>query len=363
MFLSVKFCPGMFEQESIVPSRPIPEAFLPWALSALGVSDREPLPELTMVAGDASNRRYFRFELAGQSYVLAEAPPETEKNAAFLSVRDILAGAGVTVPALYASDLDRGFLLLQDLGDRLLLPALTATSVDGYYTAAFDVLASMAAVAAPRAALDDYNRDLLQEELGRFPTWFVQALLGYSPGAAEEALFDAFFEQLIESALEQPQVLVHRDFHSRNLMLLADDSLAVIDFQDAVVGPLTYDLVSLLRDCYIRWPEQQVDSWALAYRQLLLRRGLLAEVDEAVFQRWFDWMGLQRHIKVLGTFARLYLRDGKSAYLHDLPLVIEYVQLILARYATAAPVFGEFRDWFCRDLSPLITGQHWSGQS
>jgi aminoglycoside/choline kinase family phosphotransferase len=345
-----------------VPSRPVPEAFLPWALSALGLSDSRPLPELTVVAGDASNRRYFRFELDRQSYVLAEAPPETEKNAAFLSVRELLAGAGVKVPALYASDLERGFLLLEDLGDQLLLPALSAQSVDGYYASAFDVLAHMAAVDTPRSALEDYNRDLLQEELGRFPTWFVQALLGYSPGAAEEALFEAFFAQLTQSALEQPQVLVHRDFHSRNLMLMADDSLAVIDFQDAVVGPVTYDLVSLLRDCYIQWPDQQVDHWALTYRKLLLGRGLLEGTDEAVFLRWFDWMGLQRHIKVLGTFARLYLRDGKSAYLQDLPLVIHYVQVVLDRYATEVPVFGEFRDWFSRDLSPLIVKQHWSGQ-
>jgi aminoglycoside/choline kinase family phosphotransferase len=171
---------------------------------------------------------------------------------------------------------------------------------------------------------------------------------------------DTLLARLIDSALEQPRVLVHRDFHSRNLMLSGDDEIAVIDFQDAVVGPITYDLVSLLRDCYIHWPAAQVEGWALAYRDLLRAQGLAAGVEQGQFLLWFDWMGLQRHLKVLGTFARLFLRDGKSAYLDDLPLVIHYVMEITARYATDEPSFAEFGAWFELRLSPLIARQPWS---
>lgn len=340
--------------------RPPPEALLPWALSVLGAPDSCPRPSLASVAGDASNRRYFRFEIAAQSYVVVESPPATEKNEAFLSVGALLADAGVKVPALLGADLGRGFLLLEDLGDQLLLSALDAGSVDGYYRRAFEVLAKMAAVETDSTVLGNYDKPLLSEELGRFQEWFVHGLLGYTPTAAEQSLLRVFFEQLIDNALEQPRVLVHRDFHSRNLMLTGDDSLAVIDFQDAVVGPVTYDLVSLLRDCYIQWPDDRVVAWALTYRDLLRSRGKLLDTSDAIFMRWFDWMGLQRHIKVLGTFARLYLRDGKSAYLDDLPLVIHYVLETVDRYAVAESAFSDFSTWFSQHLSPIIARQDWS---
>ena len=314
------------------------------------------------VAGDASARRYFRFKYAGQSYVLVEAPPATEKNEAFLAVRALLAEIGVRVPALLGADLDRGYLLLEDLGDRLLLPVLDAVSVDGYYLRAFEVLTKMASVETDQTALGDYDEVLLAEELGRFQQWFVEGLLGYIPTAREQSLVSDVNAKLVESALEQPRVLVHRDFHSRNLMLVGADDVAVIDFQDAVVGPVTYDLVSLLRDCYIQWPAPRVQQWASDYYGQLRSRGLSGDIEEALFLRWFDWMGLQRHIKVLGTFARLYQRDGKSAYLDDLPLVIHYVLQILDKYAGEEPVFAEWSAWFSRRLSPLIAQQDWSHQ-
>jgi len=348
------------KQENTVPPRPAPEALLPWALSVLGVSASDPLPLLSAVAGDASHRRYFRFTHAAQSYVVVEAPPATEKNEEFLRVGALLADAGVKVPALLGVDLARGFLLLEDLGDLLLLPALNSASVDGHYRHAFDVLAKMAVAESGRTGLGEYDEALLSEELGRFQEWFVQGLLGYMPTAAEQAQLRKFFVQLIDSALEQPRVLVHRDFHSRNLMLVSHGELAVIDFQDAVVGPVTYDLVSLLRDCYIHWPVAQVQEWAQSYHRLLRTRGLLVDTDDALFLRWFDWMGLQRHIKVLGTFARLYLRDGKSAYLDDLPLVLHYVREIVDKYAAEAPAFADFKAWFSLRLTPLIAQQDWS---
>lgn len=340
--------------------RPAPEELLPWALAQPGLATCGVPPTLSMVAGDASPRRYFRMVCANASYMLVEAPPATEKNAAFVQVAKLLCSAGVKVPAVLGVDYDRGFLLLEDLGDRLLLPLLDAGSVDGRYRQAFAVLARMAAVDAASTGLPDYDRALLREELGRFQEWFVERLLGYAVPAQERASLDELLAQLIDSALEQPRVLVHRDFHSRNLMLTGDGELAVIDFQDAVVGPVTYDLVSLLRDCYIQWPPARVQDWALAYRDLLRAQGLAAGVEQAQFLRWFDWMGLQRHLKVLGTFARLYLRDGKSAYLDDLPLVIRYVMEITAKYAADEPAFACFNAWFAQRLSPLIARQPWS---
>ncbi len=345
--------------------RPIPTDLLPWAKAALletkgwkGSSPDE--GSLTLVAGDASNRRYFRLQLADVSYIVAEAPPATEKNEAFVAVRNILAQAGVTVPNIHAVEYERGYLLLEDLGDCSLLPALSGATVDGHYRHAFALLDKMAVIDSAGLTLGAYDQELLSEELSRFPAWFVEKLLGYSPDDSEQQLIQRFNTALINLALEQPTVLVHRDFHSRNLMLQPSGELAVIDFQDAVIGPVTYDLVSLLRDCYIRWPADRVQQWALAYYEGLRSRGDLTDIDQAHFLRWFDWMGLQRHIKVLGTFARLHLRDHKPGYLDDLPLVIAYVEEVLQKYAAQEPVFGEFYQWFQRRLSPLITAQSWS---
>ena len=342
-------------------SRPPPSELLNWALSILAPAKSGPLPELAVVAGDASNRRYFRAELGGVSYILVDAPPATENNQAFLAVRELLAGVGAKVPALYAADLERGYLILEDLGDRLLLAELNTGSVDERYSAAMEVLLQIATLDIRTMALGPYDDTLLTEELGRFPGWFVESLLGYTPDAGELAMLEACFGRLVAIALEQPRVLVHRDFHSRNLMPQSDGALGVIDFQDAVLGPVTYDLVSLLRDCYIQWPPEQVEGWALAYRDLLAARALPGgEVEDARFLRWFDLMGLQRHIKVLGTFARLYLRDDKPGYLDDLPLVIHYVLEIAGKYAEDEPEIAAFHQWFERRLSPLIARQPWN---
>jgi len=343
-----------------MPSRPPPPALLPWARAALRLRDDDaPAAALAVVAGDASSRRYFRLAAGADSYVLAEAPPQTQDNRAFCRARDLLADAGVRVPAVHAADFERGFLLLEDLGGRPLLPELDATSAPRHYRAAFDILLRMAAVDTAASGLPRYDRTLLEEELSRFPTWFAGGLLGLAPDAAAAGLFQALCRRLVDSALAQPVVLVHRDFHSRNLMLLPGDALVVIDFQDAVAGPLTYDLVSLLRDCYIRWPAAQVSAWALAYRRLLLEEGHTGVPDAQQFLRWCDWLGLQRHLKVLGTFARLHLRDGKSGYLADLPLVLHYTREILARYAGEEPAFDEFARWFAARLDPLIARQPW----
>jgi len=333
---------------------------LPWALAALGQPPAT-AALLLPVAGDASNRRYFRLQWLGQTAIAVEAPPATEKNREFLAIRELLERAGVRVPKLLGADLQQGFLLLEDLGDTLLLGELTAASADGHYAAALAMLRQLAAIdRAAQAPLPAYDRALLAEELGRFPDWFLQRLLGPELGPVERSMLAELDGLLIGSALAQPQVLVHRDFHSRNLMCLPDGELAVIDFQDAVLGPVTYDLVSLLKDCYIHWPREQVRAWALTQRDALCAQGLLAPVDDATFLRWLDWMGLQRHLKVLGTFARLYLRDGKAGYLRDLPLVITHIRELLAAYAGETAVLDDFHGWFEERLLPVVAQQPWS---
>jgi len=333
---------------------------MPWALSVLECPGSPAQPELVPVAGDASSRRYFRFACDGRHHVLVHAPPATERNEDFLAVRELLAAAGVRVPALLGADLERGYLLLEDLGDCLLLPALDGASVDEWYRRALALLLKIAGSDTRGAGLRPYDGALLGEELGRFRPWFVEGLLGYLPSAQEESLLRAVDERLVQNALDQPRVLVHRDYHSRNLMLVDGRELAVIDFQDAVLGPVTYDLVSLLRDCYISWPPERVRRWALDYRGMLVSGGLLQDVPEALFLRWFDLMGLQRHLKVLGTFARLHLRDGKSSYLNDLPLVLHYVLEVLDGYTEAEPLLAELATWFRTRLAPRIAHQDWS---
>jgi aminoglycoside/choline kinase family phosphotransferase len=352
-------------------ARPVPKELLPWAADVLACHASGLSVE--SVAGDASNRHYYRLSVGAVTYVLAHAPPETEKNEEFAAIAAILATAGVRVPYLFAIDLIRGFMLLEDLGDQALLPLLNAQSVDALYGGAFvllDGIGSVDTAAVDTAAvhtggrlLPRYDLALLTEELSRFSQWFVEALLGRDLLEKDRDIIARFNQVLIANALEQPQVLVHRDFHSRNVMVLNNAELVLIDFQDAVVGPVTYDLVSLLRDCYRRWPQAQVSAWALHYKKSVSSCSELTNVDDDQFLRWFDWMGLQRHIKVLGTFARLCLRDGKVAYLEDLPLVIQYVQEIVQKYAADVPVFAEFGLWFARELSPAIDAQPWSKTS
>ncbi|NND67009.1 MAG: phosphotransferase [Halioglobus sp.] len=335
----------------------LPEGLLAWALEQLG--EAEVPAAAAAVAGDASNRRYFRLRLAERSVVLVHAPPATEKNHAFVEMADLLASAGVHVPEVLAADFGRGFLLLEDLGDDLLLPLLTSQTANGYYHQAAEILLQLAAVRPGDAVLPVYDAAVLGEELGRFPEWFVAALLRYRMGAADLALWESFAARLVQNALEQPQVLVHRDFHSRNLMLQPDGGLAVIDFQDALLGPVTYDPVSLLRDCYIRWPAAQVRGWALAHRDALVGRELLAPTPDEVFLRWFDLTGLQRHIKVLGNFARLSVRDGRHGYLGDLPMVITYVLEVLDANAAAEPLCRDFAHWLRDALLPAARERDW----
>ena len=329
------------------------------------LGEQLPASELKVQAlsGDASFRRYYRLEHHGkdgeeQTLIAVDAPPQTEKNREFVDIAKHLHEQGVKAPQVLAYDYQQGYLLLSDLGDQVLLPLLKEgdeESVDSAYQAAIELLINMQLAALDDLPLPAYCAQVLSTEMALFPEWFIAKLLGYSLSADEKAMIAALFQILITSAEDQPQVFVHRDYHSRNIMQLADGQLATIDFQDALLGPISYDLVSLLRDCYIRWPEQRIAQWLRYYQQRAQDQGLLNRLDEAQFLRWFDLMGLQRHIKVLGIFARLYQRDGKEAYLNDLPLVINYTLSVADKY----PEFKTFCDWFRKELMPTIKQQPW----
>ncbi len=328
------------------------EALERWASDCVAVAPGSEY-RFSAVSGDASFRRYYRLSVAGKSFIAVSAPPDKEDNEAFVRVRRLLADGGVRVPELLAFDAAQGFLLLSDFGDRLLLAELDTNTVDDWYARAGAVLAQLQGVDG--SALPRYDRAALDTEIRLFDRWFLDGLLAYQPSAAAVAALDDVRNLLLDSALQQPRVLVHRDFHSRNLMVLPERALGVIDFQDARHGPITYDLVSLLRDCYVSWAPERVAAWALGHRDRLQGLGLLGEVTDAEFLRWFDLMGLQRHLKVLGIFARLHLRDGKPGYLDDLPLVVHYTLSVARNYRETQGLVSLFE----QELMPRIREQPW----
>jgi aminoglycoside/choline kinase family phosphotransferase len=288
--------------------------------------------ELTPASADASFRSYWRVRTPDNATrIVMDAPPDKEDVRPWLDVARRLADAGVHSPEVFAVDAVQGFLLLEDLGNRTFLPELDHDSVHGLYGQALDALATMQ-VHADCTGLPDYDEARLVAEMELMPEWFLRRHLGWVPSCDQWDVFELAFRRLTENAREQPQVFVHRDFHSRNLLITAQNGPGVIDFQDAVRGPVTYDLVSLLRDCYIEWPIERVDGWVESYRQRLVHAGSIA-ADARRFRRWFDLMGIQRHLKVLGIFCRLWYRDGKAGYLADLPLVWRYTLDVMALYS------------------------------
>lgn len=303
------------------------------------VLERAPY-RLAPASSDASFRRYFRITTPTRSYIAMDAPPPQEDVRPFLQVAELLAEAGVNVPGVHAGDIEQGFLLLDDFGSTLYLDQLAPHSVDALYGDALDTLLRLHAGlgADVRGRLPDYQAEDFHRELELFRDWFLRELLGVQTTADEHRLLDACWAELIGNALEQPQVVVHRDYHSRNLMLTEPGRPGVLDFQDARIGPITYDAVSLLRDCYIAWPEARVQDWASGYADGLRQLGLLeAAVDDALFLRWFDLMGVQRHLKAIGIFARLKLRDGKTGYIKDIPRTLDYVLQAARRHNSLAP--------------------------
>jgi aminoglycoside/choline kinase family phosphotransferase len=322
---------------------------------------------IKVASADASFRRYFRIsrgdvDPAGwapraDTLIVMDAPPGKEDIAPYLKVSTLLEQAGAHVPHVHASDTRRGFIVMEDLGDTQYLTVLRAgRGVDKLYGDALTTLANIQ-VRGARAAqqLAPYDRKELERELNLMPEWFLGKHLGLELTPEERALITVTNEVLINEALIQPQVFVHRDFHSRNLMVLPPaldrgGGPGVIDFQDALRGPIGYDLVSLLKDCYISWSRERVERWVKGYRRVL--GGLGANVGDSEYQflRWFDFIGVQRHIKVLGIFCRLWYRDGKAGYLGDLPLVFEYVRDACRRY----PELVEFERWLASRVAPLF---------
>ena len=297
---------------------------------------------LEPASADASFRSYWRTFHRGQSWIVMDSPPAQEDPQPWLAIGARLAAAGLHVPAVKAHDLQQGFLLIEDLGSAMYLPALNDTTVDALYGDAMDALLRMQ-TAVDVSGMEPYDGAFLQRELEIMSEWFLARHLRYMQDAAAHAVVQTAFAFLVDSALEQPRCFVHRDYHSRNLLVIADEhgtddrrewrSPGIIDFQGALVGPMAYDLASLLRDSYIVWERERVEGWVESYRQRLLSAGLVASsVDRGQFLRWFDLIGLQRHIKVLGIFCRLCYRDGKQAYLDDLPRVHDYVVDVASRY-------------------------------
>ncbi len=292
---------------------------------------------LTPASEDASFRRYFRVRLAdGRSFVVMDAPPEQENCAPFLHVAGVFSAAGVHVPAIHAQDLREGFLLLEDLGEATFLDSFGRSNPARLYAAATDALIRIQLASRP-GILPQYDRTLLERELRLFPDWYLAHELRRDLAPEDARTLQAAFESLLANNLAQPRVFVHRDYHSRNLMV-CEPLPGILDFQDAVYGPITYDLVSLLRDAYVRWEEPQVLDWVVRYWEKARRAGLPVPADFAAFYRDFEWMGAQRQLKVAGIFARLCHRDGKARYLADIPLVLEYLLATCRRYRELAPL-------------------------
>ena len=283
---------------------------------------------ITPASSDASFRRYFRVRQGNSTWIVMDAPPEQEDTRPFLKVGQFLASQSLHVPDIIAQNSEMGFLLLSDLGSQPYLDILNNHSADSLYRDAIDSLILMQCSDSTRIDLPQYDAELLQTELNLFPEWFLKRHFNLSPPAFLQPVFD----ELIDNALSQQQVVVHRDYHSRNLMVDAKRNPGIIDFQDAVIGPITYDLVSLLRDCYIAWPEDKLKAWMQYYFDSAQQQGLIASCDIATFTHWFDLMGLQRHLKVLGIFCRLNYRDNKPNYMADLPQTLRYVQQVCRRY-------------------------------
>lgn len=292
----------------------------------------------TPASSDASFRRYFRWEHAGQTLIVMDAPPPQEDCRPFVAVAELLAQAEVPVPQVLAQDLERGFLLLSDLGRQTYLDVLTETNADLLFAEAVQALLAQQTISVP-AGFPVYDRALLERELQLFPEWYLGRHLGLDV-AQWQARLRPLFDLLIDSALAQPQVLVHRDFMPRNLMLSSPNP-GVLDFQDAVLGPVTYDITSLFKDAFISWPAERVEKWLNSYWQLARAAGIAVGDDFAEFYRASDLMGAQRHLKVIGIFARICHRDGKPKYLGDVPRFFKYLREACAR----RPELAELMPW------------------
>ena len=329
-----------------------------WLIQATNISQ----PELEMVAGDASFRRYYRLHWNNgrthgkdTSYIVMDAPPPEEDCAPFVRIARHWFHQGVHVPEIIAQDLEQGFLLLQDFGDNQVLPNIYDNHpvADRLYKDAIEELIRIQQTTD--LELPAYDHELLTREMELFKEWFCLKWLELDLSAEEISLLDHTFDYLSHNALQQTQVPVHRDYHSRNLMLTDEEKIGIIDFQDAVLGPISYDLVSLLKDCYLHWPASAVNQWRNHYLQEAKNAGLLAtDYSKDKFRQEFDLMGAQRHIKVLGIFSRLWLRDGKPGYLNDIPRTLQHLLEATGEYQN----LNRFHQWLLNRVVPAINLKH-----
>ena len=293
--------------------------------------------ELKPASADASFRRYFRLSVGGaRSLIAMDAPPEREDCRPYVQVAALLRAAGVNAPEVIAQDLARGFLLLTDLGDTTYLAALNEANADRLFADAIEALIKWQLASRPGVLLP-YDEALLSRECDLFPEWYIGRHLARALSSAQREALSGAVTLVVARSLAQPAVFVHRDYMPRNLMV-SDPNPGVIDFQDAVYGPITYDLASLMRDAFVSWDEERVIDWTARYWDTARRRGLPVDPDFGAFYRDFEWMGLQRHLKVLGIFARIHYRDGKGGYLEDTPRFLAYARAVAGRYRELAPL-------------------------
>lgn len=287
---------------------------------------------LTPLAGDASFRRYFRVQTEKDTFVVMDAPPDKENCLSFIKIAKILAAQKINVPEIKAMELNLGFLLLTDFGDNLFLRVLNESNANTLYSLAMDSLIRIQSTKTENHSLPSFD-SMMIEELNNFREWYLEKHLNLNLTVKDNYFFTEIFEKLIESAKQQPQTFVHRDYHSRNLMLLVNNQVGILDFQDSVTGPITYDLVSLLRDCYIAWPISQVHEWTKKYLALILSEKILNNISQEQWLRWFDLMGIQRHLKAIFIFARKWHRDANSNYLVEIPRTLNYVLQVSEQYS------------------------------
>lgn len=310
------------------------EQLVGWLATVLGKTSFALAP----ASSDASFRRYFRVSDNGHTLIAMDAPPPQENCEPFVHAAQVFGEAGLNVPRVLAQDIERGFLLLTDLGNTTYLTAIEQgnININTLYRDAYLALVKLQ-TASKKGVFADYDEALLTREMQLFPDWYAARHLQVTLSSDQQDSLRSMFELLNRNILAQSHVYVHRDYHSRNLMV-CDENPGVLDFQDAVYGAITYDLVSLLKDAYVKWEEEQILDWAVRYWQAARKAGLAVPADFADFYRDFEWMGVQRHLKVLGIFARLYHRDGKDGYLKDMPLVMHYLYAACTRYRELRPL-------------------------
>jgi aminoglycoside/choline kinase family phosphotransferase len=303
-----------------------------WVSQTIGIAEAK----LERASEDASFRRYFRIRDKARTWIAMDAPPEVEDCKPFVRVAKLMHDAGVHVPQVLAQDIARGFLLLSDLGTTTYRSALDDASANALFNDAIEALVKWQLASRPDV-LPPYDAALLTRELELFPVWYMGRHLDRPPDAAQRATLERIFRLLTDAALAQPKVYVHRDYMPRNLMVSTPNP-GVLDFQDAVYGPITYDVVSLFRDAFLSWPEERVLDWSIRYWERARKAGLPVHDDFGAFYRDFEWMGLQRHLKVLGIFARIHYRDGKPGYLDDAPRFLGYARSVASRYRALEPL-------------------------